>query len=79
MLSRDLDCGVVAFLRCVWRWILPCLNARVHAGAAVGNPLTRDEAKLCMVDDLFDSLTPIATAYARARGECAPSAFLHVA
>ncbi|KAM7313067.1 bifunctional purine biosynthesis protein ATIC [Ixodes scapularis] len=45
------------------------------AGAAVGNPLTRDEAKLCMVDDLFDSLTPIATAYARARGADRMSSF----
>ncbi|KAM7313070.1 bifunctional purine biosynthesis protein ATIC [Ixodes scapularis] len=45
------------------------------SGAAVGNPLTRDEAKLCMVDDLFDSLTPIATAYARARGADRMSSF----
>lgn len=45
------------------------------AGAAVGNPLTHDEAKLCMVDDLFDSLTPIATAYARARGADRMSSF----
>ncbi|EEC10490.1 aminoimidazole-4-carboxamide ribonucleotidetransformylase/IMP cyclohydrolase, putative, partial [Ixodes scapularis] len=56
--------------------LCPCLNAaHVHAGAAVGNPLTRDEAKLCMVDDLFDSLTPIATAYARARGADRMSSF----
>lgn len=45
------------------------------AGAAVGVPLTRDEAKLCMVDDLYDSLTPIATAYARARGADRMSSF----
>lgn len=38
------------------------------AGAAVGVPLTDDEAKLCMVDDLKGELTPLATAYARARG-----------
>ncbi|XP_077562402.1 bifunctional purine biosynthesis protein ATIC [Haemaphysalis longicornis] len=45
------------------------------AGAAVGVPLSRDEAKLCMVDDLFDELTPIATAYARARGADRMSSF----
>lgn len=45
------------------------------AGAAVGNPLTHDEAKLCMVDDLYDSLTPLATAYARARGADRMSSF----
>ncbi|KAI9184179.1 bifunctional phosphoribosylaminoimidazolecarboxamide formyltransferase/IMP cyclohydrolase [Blastocladiella emersonii ATCC 22665] len=45
------------------------------AGAAVGVPLTRDEAKVCMVDDLFDSLTPLATAYARARGADRMSSF----
>src|SRR6218665_869789 len=38
------------------------------AGAAVGVPLTDDEAKLCMVDDLRSELSPLATAYARARG-----------
>lgn len=37
------------------------------AGAAVGVPLSIDEAKVCMVGDMFDSLTPLATAYARAR------------
>lgn len=36
-------------------------------GAAVGVPLSSDEAKLCMVDDLVD-LSPLAIAYARARG-----------
>lgn len=38
------------------------------AGAAVGVPLSDDQAKLCMVDDLKNELTPLATAYARARG-----------
>ena len=38
------------------------------AGAAVGVPLSSDEAKVCMVDDL-GKLTPLAAAYARARGE----------
>lgn len=40
------------------------------AGAAVAVPLTEEEAKVCMVDDLFKNLTPMATAYARARGIC---------
>ncbi|XP_065666127.1 bifunctional purine biosynthesis protein ATIC isoform X2 [Hydra vulgaris] len=37
------------------------------AGAAVGIPLTNVEAKVCMVDDLAE-LSPLAAAYARARG-----------
>ena len=36
------------------------------AGAAVGLPLTKEEQELCFVDDL--DLSPIACAYARARG-----------
>ena len=38
-------------------------------GAAVGVPLTSEEAKVSMVDDLLEILTPLATAYARARGK----------
>lgn len=38
-------------------------------GAAVGVPLTEDEAKVCMVHDMMKDLTPLATAYARARGQ----------
>ena len=45
------------------------------AGAAVGVPLTAVQAKLCMVDDMIDSLTPLATAYARARGADRMSSF----
>lgn len=45
------------------------------AGAAVGEPLTKEQAKLCMVDDMIDSLTPLATAYARARGADRMSSF----
>lgn len=45
------------------------------AGAAVAVPLSRDEAKLCQVDDLYDQLTPLATAYARARGADRMSSF----
>lgn len=39
-----------------------------HEGAAVGVPLTEEEARVCMVHDLMKDLTPLATAYARARG-----------
>nr|CAB3224261.1 bifunctional purine biosynthesis protein PURH-like [Phallusia mammillata] len=45
------------------------------AGAAVGNAMTPDQAKLCMVHDLFDDLTPLAVAYARARGADRMSSF----
>ncbi|XP_004701648.2 bifunctional purine biosynthesis protein ATIC, partial [Echinops telfairi] len=45
------------------------------AGAAVGFPLSEDEAKVCMVFDLYPTLTPIATAYARARGADRMSSF----
>lgn len=37
-------------------------------GAAVGVPLTEEEARVCMVHDILADLTPLATAYARARG-----------
>ena len=41
------------------------------AGAAVAVPLTDDEARAYMVDDLMPKLadSPLAIAYARARGE----------
>ncbi|XP_078378364.1 bifunctional purine biosynthesis protein ATIC-like [Oculina patagonica] len=45
------------------------------AGAAVGVQLTMEQAKLCMVEDMIDSLTPLATAYARARGADRMSSF----
>ncbi|XP_062302665.1 bifunctional purine biosynthesis protein PURH [Osmerus eperlanus] len=45
------------------------------AGAAVGVPLTEDEAKVCMVHDMLSDLTPLATAYARARGSDRMSSF----
>ncbi|XP_055850710.1 bifunctional purine biosynthesis protein ATIC [Episyrphus balteatus] len=57
---------------------LPAATSFKHvspAGAAVGNPLSKDQAKLCMVDDLYDILTPLATAYARARGADRMSSF----
>lgn len=38
-------------------------------GAAVGVPLTEEEARVCMVHDMLKDLTPLATAYARARGQ----------
>ncbi len=43
------------------------------AGAAVAVPLTGSEAKACFVDDM--DLSPIATAYARARGADRMSSF----
>lgn len=39
-----------------------------HEGAAAGVPLTEEEARVCMVHDMMKDLTPLATAYARARG-----------
>ncbi|XP_046846351.1 bifunctional purine biosynthesis protein ATIC-like [Xenia sp. Carnegie-2017] len=45
------------------------------AGAAVAVPLSMNQAKLCMVDDLYNDLTPISTAYARARGADRMSSF----
>uniref|UniRef100_A0A5G2QLF6 Bifunctional purine biosynthesis protein ATIC n=1 Tax=Sus scrofa TaxID=9823 RepID=A0A5G2QLF6_PIG len=44
-------------------------------GAAVGIPLSEDEAKVCMVHDLYKTLTPVSTAYARARGADRMSSF----
>lgn len=45
------------------------------AGAAVAVPLNKQEARACFVDDLLDELTPLATAYARARGADRMSSF----
>ncbi|XP_043288985.1 bifunctional purine biosynthesis protein ATIC [Venturia canescens] len=45
------------------------------AGAAVGIPLDQVQAKLCQVDDLIEQLTPLASAYARARGADRMSSF----
>lgn len=45
-----------------------CSENNSPAGAAIGVTLDRDEAKICQVNDLYDQLTPLATAYARARG-----------
>nr|XP_033339184.1 bifunctional purine biosynthesis protein PURH-like isoform X3 [Megalopta genalis] len=50
---------------------LPAATSFKHvspAGAAVAVPLDMLVAKVCQVDDLIDHLTPLATAYARARG-----------
>lgn len=57
---------------------LPAATSFKHvspAGAAVGIPLDAVQAKLCQVDDLLDQLTPLATAYARARGADRMSSF----
>jgi phosphoribosylaminoimidazolecarboxamide formyltransferase / IMP cyclohydrolase len=45
------------------------------AGAAVATPLSREQAAVCMVEDLYDSLTPLGIAYARARGADRMSSF----
>ncbi|XP_018094436.1 bifunctional purine biosynthesis protein ATIC [Xenopus laevis] len=57
---------------------LPAATSFKHvspAGAAVGVPLTEEEAQVCMVQDIFPTLTPLATAYARARGADRMSSF----
>lgn len=57
---------------------LPAATSFKHvspAGAAVGVPLSRDHLKLCMVDDMENELTPLASAYARARGADRMSSF----
>ena len=45
------------------------------AGAAVFVPLSPEQAKVCMVSDMMEKLTPLATAYARARGADRMSSF----
>ncbi|XP_060684080.1 bifunctional purine biosynthesis protein PURH [Hemiscyllium ocellatum] len=45
------------------------------AGAAIGVPMTEEEARVCMVHDKYGTLTPLATAYARARGADRMSSF----
>lgn len=57
---------------------LPAATSFKHvspAGAAVGNPLSAEDAKLCMVDDIINELSPLAVAYARARGADRMSSF----
>ncbi|XP_046393476.1 bifunctional purine biosynthesis protein ATIC [Ischnura elegans] len=57
---------------------LPAATSFKHvspAGAAVGAPLTIEQAKVCMVDDMMEQLTPLAIAYARARGADRMSSF----
>ncbi len=56
---------------------LPAATSFKHvspAGAAVGVPLSDEEKKVCMVEDL-GNLSPLATAYARARGADRMSSF----
>lgn len=45
------------------------------AGAAVATPLSKEQAAVCMVDDLYDSLSLLGIAYARARGADRMSSF----
>ena len=50
---------------------LPAATSFKHvspAGAAVAVPLSDSDARLCMVNDLKQRLSPLAVAYARARG-----------
>jgi len=50
---------------------LPAATSFKHvspAGAAVAVALSDGDARLCMVDDLKANLSPLAVAYARARG-----------
>ncbi|XP_069682396.1 bifunctional purine biosynthesis protein ATIC [Periplaneta americana] len=57
---------------------LPAATSFKHvspAGAAVAVPLSPEQAKVCMVDDLMEQLTPLAVAYARARGADRMSSF----
>ncbi|RVE52305.1 hypothetical protein evm_003095 [Chilo suppressalis] len=57
---------------------LPAATSFKHvspAGAAVGLPLTEEDANVCMVADLLPKLTPLANAYARARGADRMSSF----
>lgn len=57
---------------------LPAATSFKHvspAGAAVGAPLNINQAKVCQVEDMLDKLTPLAAAYARARGADRMSSF----
>ncbi|CAH2244153.1 bifunctional purine biosynthesis protein ATIC [Pararge aegeria] len=57
---------------------LPAATSFKHvspAGAAIGLPLSDEEASVCMVSDLLPKLTPLACAYARARGADRMSSF----
>lgn len=57
---------------------LPAATSFKHvspAGAAVGVPMSKVEAKICMVDDMYDQLSDLAIAYARARGADRMSSF----
>ncbi|PSN50419.1 Bifunctional purine biosynthesis protein PURH [Blattella germanica] len=57
---------------------LPAATSFKHvspAGAAVAVPLSSEHAKVCMVDDIVEQLTPLAIAYARARGADRMSSF----
>ncbi|KAJ9577462.1 hypothetical protein L9F63_005963, partial [Diploptera punctata] len=57
---------------------LPAATSFKHvspAGAAVAVPLSPEQAKVCMVDDIIEQLSPLAVAYARARGADRMSSF----
>ena len=61
-----LTCFFVLFSFSVWLFFIICFLT--VTGAAVGVPLSQEEAQLCMVNDMTD-LSPLAIAYARARGQ----------
>lgn len=57
---------------------LPAATSFKHvspSGASVGTPMSKEEASVCMVDDFYDALTPLAIAYSRARGADRMSSF----
>lgn len=57
---------------------LPAATSFKHvspAGAAVGVPLSPEQAELCQVADYASRMTPLANAYARARGADRMSSF----
>ncbi|KFZ51189.1 Bifunctional purine biosynthesis protein PURH, partial [Podiceps cristatus] len=52
-----------------------CSGLCFPLGAAVGIPLSEEEAQVCMVHDFHKTLTPLASAYARSRGADRMSSF----
>ena len=59
---------VLPFSVRVWLSCTELFAVWLLIGAAVGIPLSQEEAQLCMVNDM-EGLSPLAVAYARARGQ----------
>ncbi|XP_009460484.1 PREDICTED: bifunctional purine biosynthesis protein PURH [Nipponia nippon] len=57
------------------RFWFECPGLCFPLGAAVGIPLSEEEAQVCMVHDFHKTLTPLASAYARSRGADRMSSF----